>query len=248
MSTLAVNAVSVIKLEGNYQGKNIFVQNPFAASGVGFCTFEVTINGEKTTDEINSSAYEIDFENFNLELGAKVAVEIKHKDDCRPKVLNPEVLKPRSTFVVVSIKVTKEEELTWTTKDEIGKLPYIIEQFRWNKWVKVGEVEGKGNQDNNVYSYKIKPHFGPNQFRVKQVDATGQPRYSMVAKFRSMSKEIVFKVTKSNIEFSGETMYEIFDKYGNIVKKGFGSNVDINALPKGEYYLNYDDKIDQFKK
>ncbi|PJC62331.1 MAG: hypothetical protein CO022_05125, partial [Flavobacteriales bacterium CG_4_9_14_0_2_um_filter_32_27] len=51
----------VIVLEGHYQGKNLYVQNPFAGSGVGFCTFEVTINGDVTTDEVNSSAFEIDF-------------------------------------------------------------------------------------------------------------------------------------------------------------------------------------------
>ena len=52
------NATGVIVLEGHYQGKNLYVQNPFAGSGVGFCTFEVTINGEVTTDEVNSSAFE----------------------------------------------------------------------------------------------------------------------------------------------------------------------------------------------
>ena len=31
----------VIVLDGVYQGKNIYVQNPFAASGVGFCVQEV---------------------------------------------------------------------------------------------------------------------------------------------------------------------------------------------------------------
>ena len=38
---LNVNATGVIVLEGHYQGKNLYVQNPFAGSGVGFCTFEV---------------------------------------------------------------------------------------------------------------------------------------------------------------------------------------------------------------
>ena len=42
-----------IVLEGNYQGKNLYVRNPFAGSGVGFCTFEVTVNGSVTTDEWN---------------------------------------------------------------------------------------------------------------------------------------------------------------------------------------------------
>src|SRR4051812_13861614 len=81
-----------IVLEGNYQGKNLYVQNPFAGSGVGFCTIKVEVNGQVTTDEINSSAFEIDFTNLQLKIGDKVSVKIEHKDDCKPKVLNPEVL------------------------------------------------------------------------------------------------------------------------------------------------------------
>ena len=83
-------ATGVIVLEGNYQGKNLYVQNPFAGSGVGFCVQEVQVNGNVTTDEIASSAFEIDFRNLQLKLGDKVEVKIIHKDDCKPKVLNPE--------------------------------------------------------------------------------------------------------------------------------------------------------------
>ena len=54
---LAFNSMAgVIVLTGSYQGKNLYVQNPFAGSGIGFCVFEVTVNGEISTDEINSSA------------------------------------------------------------------------------------------------------------------------------------------------------------------------------------------------
>ena len=38
----------VIILEGNYQGKNLYVQNPFSSIGVGFCVSEVLINGNIT--------------------------------------------------------------------------------------------------------------------------------------------------------------------------------------------------------
>ena len=39
----------VIILEGNYQGKNLYVQNPFGSGGVGFCVTEVLVNGNITT-------------------------------------------------------------------------------------------------------------------------------------------------------------------------------------------------------
>lgn len=243
-------AVGVIVLEGHYQGKPLYVQNPFTGSGVGFCVFEVKVNGNVTTDEWNSSAFEIDFNAQQLKIGDKVEVRISHKDDCKPKVLNPEVLKPRSTFEVVSIKVDKDGVLTWSTKGEAGKLTYIVEQYRWNKWVNVGEVEGKGTPGQNDYTFKAAPHSAENQFRVKQVDYTGKPRVSTAAKFRSMSPEVTFspiKVSKEVI-FTAETMFEIYDSFGNIVKKGYSGKVDVANLPKGIYYLNYDNKMDQFVK
>lgn len=248
--TLSDSYAGVIVLEGHYQGKNLYVQNPFAGSGVGFCTFEVTVNGEVTTDEINSSAFEIDFTSRQLTLGESVIVKIKHKDDCKPKVLNPEVLKPKSTFDVEQIGIDANNLFSWKTSNETGKLTFVIEQYRWNKWVKVGEVEGKGSKDLNAYSFSITPHSGENHFRVKQVDYSGKPRYSPSAKMMSMKEEVTFspiKVSKEII-FSNETLYEIYDSYGNIVKKGFGGNVDVSNLKKGIYYLNYDVKTEKFVK
>ncbi len=239
-----------IVLDGNYQGKNLYVQNPFASSGVGFCAFEVTVNGEVTTDEINSSAFEIDFDNFQLAIGAPVVVKIKHKDNCKPKVLNPEVLKPRSTFKTVSIKVENGNMLKWTTQEEMSKLPYTIEQYRWNKWVKVGEVEGKGTMGSNDYEYKITPHSGTNKLRVKQVDFSKDPRYSNEVQYKADTPEVTFTLDKTitKLEFSQETMYEVYNEFGNVVKKGVGSEVDISNLDKGVYYFNYDNKTDQFVK
>ena len=252
--TTAFSLVSVagnIILEGNYQGKNLYVQNPFAGSGVGFCVQKVEVNGQVTTDEINSSAFEIDFNNYQFKIGDKISVKITHKDDCKPKVLNPEVLKPKSTFEVITMKLEGDGTLKWNTKNETGKLPFVIEQYRWNKWVKVGEVDGKGIGDNNDYIFKITTlHSGENQVRVKQVDYTSQPRYSRPVKFVSTIPEVTFvpvKVTKE-ITFSAETLYEIYDQYGNVVKKGFGKVVDCGNLAKGVYYLNYDNKTQDFLK
>lgn len=249
---------SMILLEGTYQGKNVYVQNPFASSGVGFCVYEVRVNDQVTTDEIGSSAFEIDLRNFSLKIGDPVTIKIFHKDDCKPRVLNPEVLKPKSTFVTTSITVDcKEEMLKWTTTGEQGKLTYVIEQFRWNKWVKVGEVDGTGTAGPNNYSFKVVTHSGENQFRVKQVDYSGQARTSPVAKCTSTKDPIKFYPVKAktNISFvSGnpekpaETLWEIYDQYGTIVKKGFGSTIDVTGLAKGGYFLNYDNTTAEFFK
>src|SRR6056297_1911102 len=94
-----------IVLTGVYQGKNLYVMNPFAGDGVGFCVSKVTVNDQVTTDEINSSAFEIDLSVFEFEVGEKLIINIEYKDNCKPKVLNPEVLKARSTFKIQSMRV-----------------------------------------------------------------------------------------------------------------------------------------------
>ena len=233
-------------LEGNYQGKNLFIQNPFSEAGVGFCVYEVTVNDQIATDEINSSAFEVDMNNFGLKLGDKVVVKIKHKDGCTPLVLNPEVLRPKSTFDIVKQSVAADGTYSWVTSNETGELPFIVEQKRWNKWVKVGEVPGSGAPGEHNYSFKVTPHSGENTFRVKQVDLTKRARYSQSV---SYTDPTVAAITwspakpKDEILFSGNTLYEVFDQYGNIVKRGYANKIDISSLKKDLYYLNYDNKM-----
>ncbi len=239
-----------ITLRGVYQGKNIYVMNPFASSGVGFCVFEVLVNGQMTTDEINSSAFEVDLTVFQFRKGDKLVIVIKHKDGCLPKVINPEVLKPQSTYVASLMKVSRDGLYTWQTTGESGSLPFIVEQFRWNKWIKVGEIEGKGNSGTNKYQIKVSPHTGNNRFRVKQIDYTRKAKYSKEVRFRSMDPPVTYSPAKpeNEIVFSRETMFEIYDYYGNLVKKGVGANVDISGIAKGDYFLNYGTKTETFKK
>jgi hypothetical protein len=250
----APTSAGTILLEGNYHGKNLYVQNPFASEGVGFCTFEVKVNGQVTTDEINSSAFEIDLSFFQLELGSAVEIRISHKDDCKPKVVNPEVLKPMSTFEVASVGISKEGVMEMTTTNETGKLPYVIEQFRWNKWVEVGEFEGKGSPEKNDYEIQLTTvHSGQNRFRVKQKDHRSKPRYSFEAKINSPLPDVTFqpgdgKKVSDAINFSDATLYEIYNAYGNIVAKGVAKRVDVTGLEKGVYYLNYGTATATFKK
>ena len=236
----------VIVLEGNYQGKNLFIQNPFSEAGVGFCVFEVTVNDQVATDEINSSAFEVDMNNFGLKLSDKVVVKVKHKDGCTPVVLNPEVLKPKSTFDIVKQSIGADGTYSWTTTNETGELPFVIEQKRWNKWVKVGEVMGNGKPGEHSYSFLVTPHSGENTFRVKQTDLTKRARYSETVNFSNPTATPITwspPKPKDEIIFSGKTLFEIYDQYGNIVKRGYADRVEVASLKKDLYYLNYDNKL-----
>jgi hypothetical protein len=242
------SANGIIVLEGHYQGENVIIQNAYDNKGVGFCVYEVKVNGKVTTDEINSQTFEISLTNLQLKVGESVLIKIKHKTGCKPQILNPLVLLPKSTYEVVSLESSGKGNFTWSTKNETGKLTYIIEQFRWNKWVMVGEVDGKGKETNNNYRFKITPHSGENKIRVKQIGNSGKPRYSESIKFFSNVSEVSFEQLKEEmkIKFSKKTMFEVYDYFGNILKKGFAEKINISDLKKGVYYLNYDNKTTSF--
>ena len=72
-----------------------------------------------------------------------------------------------------------------------------------------------------------------------------------------MSKSPVVTKTpakvKNEIKFQAnggpiETRYEIYDAYGNIVKKGVGSSVNCSNLLRGVYYINFDNVNEKFIK
>ncbi len=241
---------ATLVIQGKYQNKNLYVQNFFGGAGVGFCAVEVKVNGRITTDEVNSSAFEIDLAALRLKYGENVTVEIVHKDGCTPKVLNMEDLKPKPTFEILTMNITSAGLLKWSTKSENGALPYIIEQFKWNKWVPVGEVDGFGTPENHDYSFQVATHSGENKFRVKQVGLGMVPKFSSSVLLNSMTEKPTFKITNEQdaIQFSYETGYEAYDIYGFVVKKGYGKEVNIGNLLAGKYYLCYDNMVTEISK
>lgn len=237
-------------INGIYQGKDLYVKNPFSDDGAGFCVYEVVVNGQTTKDEINSSAFAIDFNILGINSGEDLEVIIRHKDGCSPLVLNPEAVKPHSTFQVTDMGVSNNV-LSWKTTNESGSLPFVVEQFRWNKWVKAGEVQGNGK--GGEYKFKLEPYSGENKVRIKQVDYTDEPRYSDAVEYKPNLSKVDFspkQKVEDVINFTAPTRYEIFDIYGNLVETGYGSTVDVSNLErKQEYYLNYDSSFGEtFKK
>ncbi|NRA13362.1 MAG: T9SS type A sorting domain-containing protein [Crocinitomicaceae bacterium] len=252
---LSVSAMAALSVDGTYQGKNLYVQNPMDDEGFGYCATKVTVNGDIMPGGTSMGAFEIDFSMFNIEIGEPVFIVIEHNDGCKPKILNPEVLLPRSTFDVKEMNVSDDGRFAWKTTGEQGKLPFVIEQYRWNKWVAVGEVEGKGSGGENAYVFQVSPHSGENTVRIVQTDHSGTKRPSDEKKFIS-SSPVVIKTpakVKNEIKFLAnssaiETRYEIYDAYGNIVKKGVGSSVNCSNLLRGVYYINFDNVNEKFIK
>jgi len=238
-----VTHAEVVVISGVYQGKDVYVKNPTTNSGVGYCIFEVLVNNNITSDEVNSSAFAIDLGAWGLKLGDGVEIVLRCKEKCDVKIINPEVIYPNSTFEVTSMQVNTTGLIKWATKSESAMLPYIIEQFKWNRWIKIGETMGLGRSDGNDYSFQASLHSGVNTFRVYQIDHKGQRTSQEVKVENPASVVTINKTTISNsLDFSAETDYEIYSEYGSLVKAGRGQKIDTTKFFKGKYYVSFDNK------
>lgn len=245
-------AGQVIVLEGNYQMRNIYVSNKILPSGVGYCITNVLVNGEVSTDEINSEAFEIDLSLFNFSIGDPVTVEIHFRDNCQPDIINPLALKPQATFKTDKIDLNGDI-LSWSASNETGALPFRVQQFKWNKWVTLGEVEGKGTSGPNSYKFKVNAITGKNRFRVIQKSGDGRTKVSPEVVYNSNEPQVVFEYEKKQdqVVFSRETSFEVYDAYGRIIKRGYDKSIDVTDLKKGRdkvYYINYDNTFAEFSK
>ena len=237
-----------ITLHGNYQGIGLFVQNP-----CGLYTDQIIIvNGEQLNTDI-ASAYEIILADATSvrEIGDKIDILIIHSLDCLPRVLNPEVLTPRSSFDIISMSVDSLGALKWTARHETGKLNYDIEQFIWKKW-RIVSVQPEKSAGENSYTVKVRLHYGKNLFRIKQVDYSRRPRYS--SKVETISKALKVTVQDTIIKnnkviFSDTTFYQIIDPFDNILGIGTGIEVDLKNYSKGvPLKLNYDGRSTMIQK
>jgi hypothetical protein len=154
---------------------------------------------------------------------------------------------PEYSILILKIQ---GNNVVWKTRNETGALPFIVEQFRWNKWIAVGQVDGYGVAGVHSYSAPVRLHVGENRFRIRQTDSRKSSKISAELVHKSSKEPVSYSVVSGDarVEFSSATMYELYDSYGRIVVKGYGSLLNIDELEKGWYYLNYDNQMDMLKK
>jgi hypothetical protein len=76
-----------------YAGENLYIQNPFSSmEAKTSCVTNVFVN-DKELDLNFASAFEIDLSMFKE--NDSIHIEILHKKDCLPKVLNPIPKRPK---------------------------------------------------------------------------------------------------------------------------------------------------------
>ena len=245
-----LEAQKALEIGGLYQGENLLVVNEPTADGVGFCCYEVRVNGLLTGDAVNSHAFEIDLGSLGLTLGKGVSVRLLHRSGCAPRILNPEVIQPSPGFQLVDFKAAPSGEVTWTTVDEHGRMPFVLQQFKWGKWVDVVRLDGRGGPEEQVYSTSIQPVRGENLLRLTHLAPDGTLEVKGEALFQGDVPESDMDYDQKNqlLTFSGPTQYELVDEFGTVVLRGVGSQATLRYLARGEYFVNFGARTEVLKK
>jgi hypothetical protein len=143
--------------------------------------------------------------------------------------------------------------LKWSIAYNTGGLKGQIEQFRWNKWVKVNSFESQSLFKTNLLmndSTKVTFHFGLNKFRIK-ITAPTEVTSKEMEYYNKNSPDCCdpgILTAGKELLLDTDANYEIYDKFGRLVLKGKSNKVNVTSLTKDVYYLVTDKKTTEFIK
>lgn len=244
-SLLAVHAgqqgPGVTHVVGVYQGKTLFIQNPYNPNTRKFCISAIKVNNRKLDLNTRVSAIKLDFK--ELDMFTPIVIEVTHADSlCSPVLLNPDAIVFHSTFSYKSIAMN-DSVLTWTTVGDHPEGLYVLERYEDGLWIETNTVPSKGQFETAEYHYYPELEEGPNKYRVKyQFPNPSQYLYSMEVDFHFYPDPVTFHPVnvKDTLHLSRMASYEIYDGGSKLVLSGSGIAIDVRELPRGDYVIYFD--------
>ena len=157
----------------------------------------------------------------------------------------------QSTDTIIKIKnltVDSGGQLKWTTTNEKPNTKFEIQEYQWNKWDSIGQVNGKGIGDNS-YSFLADTSCGLYQIRVCAVE-NGQKnvKYNSKTIKYPIQKDVKLLGCGINQRFSTKSRFEVYDSKGNKVLHGCSNIIIMENLPRGVYTMNYGHYTSKFIK
>lgn len=239
----------VLKVNGVYQGRNIYIQNPLISDGK-YCAVSIYLNDEKIISEPKETSVEVDLS--GLEVNEAVNIRIYHHSGCTPRVLNQYVIRPQSKFKFSGISI-EGDQLKWETKGEKSGGEIHVQHHINGEWVDVISLNPKGSLSANNYIEKVSHLSGENRYRIRYTEPGGLEFRSDVVKHVSNVEKVDFypRRVKDYITFNPAkpVKYLIIDMEGNKVKQGNSKVIDCRDLEGNKYYtLLFDNQKERFLK
>ena len=238
--TIHAQAQHIIEHVGVYQGKELFIQNPYNPLTKDFCIDAVYVNGKKEILNYRLSALILDFK--SQDLFTPVSIKVVGKDStCMPLIINPDAIMFHTEYKFNSVQIT-DSVLVWETEGERQRGSYTVEKLFTGIWVEKKTVEASGTFEKAEYRYYPEFEEGGNKYRIKYDFGNGRYLYSEEVEYNYYPEPVEFepKEATTTLTFSRSASYSIFDKNGKEVMSGLGSSVDVSKLYPGEYVIYFD--------
>jgi len=234
-------------LTGEYQGKDLYVQNPLSNDKLNFCTREVYVNDQIVITSPKTSAFAIDLS--DMRPGDPILIKIVHKEGCVPKIINPQVIRSKSSFQYLNTSADAIS-INWVTRGELSDGKFIVEHYQNKNWVAQHAVAGKGSFETNQYSVIPMHHTAENKYRIKYVQNDGKTFFSRIFEYYNDVDPVSFypALVTDKITLSRESDYAVVDSYGNQVVKGRATEIQLKNLSSGLYFLHIDNREERFVK
>ena len=234
-----------MEVEGVYRGKNLFVQNPYNVSNKKFCLEAIYVNDALVVENPVTTAVQIDLSNF--EVNAPVKVRILHKRSCIPNILNLYALQAGEGFAYVQTMVDNAT-LSWVTTGEMPGGRFLIEKEKIDRWDTVTVVAGKGNLDNNQYSFGVQHYSGENNFKITYTNKSETMVSEPFSFYSPLDPIQYFPVQEVEewVSLSRPTDYQVLTMEGKLLKHGVGMEIFVGDLEYGEYQLIIENREELF--
>jgi len=248
-SLIMFSATEKLSIMGFYNGENPIIVNPFYHER--FSIEKIEVNSKPWMGDVLSSTIELDLSNLNIKVGDFISLVIYYNNELpKPYVYNINSLQQLSSFNFINPNVDKKlKKVTWKVNNVHGQCYFEVEQYRWDRWVKIAEVKPSDSISYHTYAVEFSPYNGKNLLRIAYVTPFQTRIYSNYIKYTAKSLPVsIVKITSTDIKFSSTTFYQIHNEEGKLVRQGTSDKVNIADLPNGQYFLSYDNQVADFKK
>lgn len=246
LSCLSVSASAAEMLvTGIYRGTNLYLENPKASTG-SFCISRILLNDQPVSYS-QTTAIEVDLS--ALKYLDPIVLKIYHADDCTPRVVNMSAIRTEQMFQFTKIDVNSQH-LVWETVGEKPESQFFILKYEHNEWVVESALDARGYDQQQLYELPARHHSGANKYRIRYMDITGKEFLSPEIDFTAEKETVQFYPRRASdfLYFTSPVKFKVLDQYGKELFSGEGKKADLKSLPRGLYYISFDNRTDSFFK
>jgi hypothetical protein len=237
-----------ILLAGVYQGKDLYINNPPSEGDINlFCIRNIYLNDEIILSEPESSVCRISL--AHMQIGWPVHIRVEYRGRCMPVFVNPQVIRDKKELGFGEIDID-DSGIEWEMTGMDERTLFFIERRVNHQWNILHSFEEEKPAEHARYHARLTHENGLNEYRIKAITTGDMSFFSGIVRYESEGNVQSFypRRVSGKITLMQEKNFEILDIRGNVLLRGRDTEISVEKLDPGIYYLVIDEKIEKFLK